>query len=186
MILPIVEYGHPALRAKGSPVQTISPEIRKLIDDMLETMYHADGVGLAAQQVGRPLQLCVIDVSAAVDRPSRMWISGKMVDPKKFMPLILINPSISTSGPAEHGTEGCLSFPGISASIPRPRRVSVKAISQLSQPIHFEAEGLLARAVLHEHDHLKGVLFIDHMSAQDRQRHAPALASLLAKNGNCA
>ena len=92
MIREIVIYGDPVLRAKGKRLQTIDDEIRVLAADMLETMYEANGVGLAAQQVGSALQLTVIDVSNAESRPSRMWLAGEEVDPKEHMPLILINP----------------------------------------------------------------------------------------------
>lgn len=169
MILEIVEYGHPALRAKGRKIETIDHDLLQLISDMLETMYEADGVGLAAQQVGRPLQLCVIDVEGIKDRPSNMWVDGKKVDLEDCMPMVLINPELELIGKPKAGVEGCLSFPGIRADIDRPPRVKVKAIDAEGQPLSFEADGLLARAVQHEYDHLQGVLFIDRMSDKDRR-----------------
>ena len=165
MQLDIVKYGHPTLRAKGGKVRRIDDQIRRLVADMLETMRAASGVGLAAQQVDRPLQLTVIDVAGVEERPSRMWIDGVETDPAGHMPLILINPAIETSGAPESGTEGCLSFPDISADITRPARVSVRARDLDGQPLEFEAEGLLSRAVQHEVDHLNGVLFIDRMNS---------------------
>src|SRR5438132_12799704 len=98
MILPVVKYGHPALRQKGTRVETITPAIQKLIEDMLETMHAAAGVGLAAQQVGQPLQLTVIDVREAKDRPSTLELKGKPADVAGFMPLVLMNPEINPVG----------------------------------------------------------------------------------------
>jgi peptide deformylase len=127
MIREIVKYGDPVLRTKGKRLGTVNDEIRALAADMLETMYEASGVGLAAQQVGRALQLTVIDVSDAENRPSRMWVGGEEVDPNEHMPLILINPELQLDDDVEIGTEGCLSFPEITAEIPRAVKVKVKA-----------------------------------------------------------
>jgi peptide deformylase len=94
MILEIVQYGHPALRANGRRIEKIDARIRALAEDMLETMYDADGVGLAAQQVGMPVQLCVIDVTGVKDRPSVLRIAGNPVELEAHMPLILVNPEV--------------------------------------------------------------------------------------------
>src|ERR1700685_3598725 len=110
MILEVVQYGHPVLRQKGVRIESITPEIKKLIADMFETMYAAKGVGLAAQQIGRALQLTVIDVRGATDRPSTLELAGKDSDVAAFMPLVLINPEIKPFGDPVIGTEGCLSF----------------------------------------------------------------------------
>ena len=109
MILEIVKYGHPALRAKGKPVVEITDEIRELGQNMIETMIEANGVGLAAQQVGVPLQLTVIDVRFVEDRPSEMTIGGKSVNIEDFMPMVLLNPELELSSDREIGVEGCLS-----------------------------------------------------------------------------
>ncbi|GAB4177129.1 MAG: hypothetical protein Fur0032_17250 [Terrimicrobiaceae bacterium] len=186
MELEIVKYGHPALRSKGARIASITPDLLQLIEDMIDTMVAAEGVGLAAQQIGRPLQLCVIDIAGISDRPSRMWISGDEVNPDDHMPLVLINPEVTTSGKPESGIEGCLSFPGLSASITRPAKVAVTATNPMGRTISFEATGLLARAVLHENDHLQGVLFIDHMTAQDRRKVASALNEFLADSAGIA
>jgi peptide deformylase len=111
MILPILEYGDPILRAKGKPIDNIDDRIRELAANMIETMHSANGVGLAAQQVGEALQLTVLDVSLVEDRPSTLKVDGKDVDPKAAMPLVLINPEIELYGLTETGVEGCLSFP---------------------------------------------------------------------------
>lgn len=178
MSLEIVQYGHPALRAKGRKITKIDEDLADLVDDMLETMVEADGVGLAAQQIGRPLQLCVIDVEGVSNRPSRMWIDGQTVELEEFMPLVLINPEVELLGQSETGTEGCLSFPGISADISRPEKVRVKTQLLDGSNLTFEADGLLARAVQHEFDHLQGVLFIDRMEPEDRKRLEPKIARL--------
>jgi peptide deformylase len=168
MILPIVPYGNPVLRQKGARLAEITPDIRTLVEDMLETMRDAQGVGLAAQQIGRALQLAVVDVTGIKDRPSKMWIQGREVDPADYMPMILINPELFLIKTKEAGIEGCLSFPGLSAEISRPRRVAVKATTLDGLPLEFEAAGLLGRAIQHEFDHLQGILFIDRMDPADR------------------
>lgn len=183
MLLDIVTYGHPALRAKGHKADPSDPRLLALAEDMLETMREADGVGLAAQQVGMPLQLCVIDVAGASDRPSKMWVDGNAVDPAERMPLILFNPEIETSGTEEKDTEGCLSFPGIRAPIPRPPRVKVRCQLPGGEFLEFECDGLLARAVQHEFDHLQGILFIDRMGDRDKKRLAPDIQDLLDQAG---
>ncbi|MDD5200447.1 MAG: peptide deformylase [Terrimicrobiaceae bacterium] len=181
MILPIVEYGHPALRAKGRRIERIDARILKLAEDMIETMYEAEGVGLAAQQVGLPLQLCVIDVLDA-EQPGEMRVEDAAVPLEDYMPLVLVNPEVETSGPIEGFKEGCLSFPGIQGMIPRPASVRVKATTLESETLEFDATGLLARAVQHEHDHLHGILFIDRMDADDREAAAPLVEGLLRRN----
>ena len=178
MILQIVKYGHPILRAKGARIEKITPEIRKLIDDMFETMHAAAGVGLAAQQVGRALQLTVIDVRGAKDRPSTLTLDGKPADVPGYMPLVLINPEIRRFGDPAKGPEGCLSFPEIYADISRPESVEVRASNAEGKPIHFVAGGLLARAVQHETDHLNGILFIDRMSSASKAELKAELQTL--------
>jgi peptide deformylase len=182
MIRDIVKYGDPVLRTKGKRLETIDDEIRVLAADMLETMYEANGVGLAAQQVGRALQLTVIDVSDAESRPSQMWLAGEEVDPKEHMPLILINPELQLEDEVEIGTEGCLSFPEITAEIPRAVKVKVKAQDLNGNRVEFEAAGLLGRAVQHEADHLNGILFIDRMSSASKASLAGRLKRLAAES----
>jgi peptide deformylase len=165
MILPILQYGDPVLRAKGERIEKIDEGIRQLAVNMIETMHEAHGVGLAAQQVGRPLQLTVLDVSAVEDRPSTLKLSGNDVDPKSAMPIVLINPEIELRGESEVGVEGCLSFPEITADIERAQSVLVRAQTLEGEIFQIEASGLLARAIQHEHDHLQGILFIDRMNS---------------------
>jgi peptide deformylase len=165
MILPILEYGDPMLRAKGKPIDIMDDRIRELAANMIETMHAANGVGLAAQQVGEALQLTVLDVSLVEDRPSTLKVDGKEVEPKAAMPLVLINPEIELHGAAETGVEGCLSFPEITGDIERARSVIVRAQTLEGGTIEIEASGFLARAIQHEGDHLNGILFIDRMNS---------------------
>lgn len=177
MKLPIVKYGDPILRAKGKRVQA-NDRIRALVGDMLETMHDANGVGLAAQQIGEALQLTVIDVAAVEDRPSTLKLNGKAVDLSASMPLVLLNPEVTLGEETVSGTEGCLSFPEINAEIDRAESVKVKAENLDGEPIEFEASGLLARAIQHEVDHLNGILFIDRMSSASKASLASKLKRL--------
>src|SRR5258705_8658493 len=127
MVLPVVKFGTPVLRQKGARIEAITPAIKKLIADMLETMYAHKGVGLAAQQIGLALQLTVIDVRGVTDRPSSLELNGRPSDVPEFMPLVLINPALKAVGNPVAGPEGCLSFPEIFADIIRPDVVDVKA-----------------------------------------------------------
>ncbi len=165
MILSILEYGDPILRAKGKPIENIDDRIRELAANMVETMHAANGVGLAAQQVGEVLQLTVLDVSLVEDRPSTLKLNGKEVDPKTAMPLVLINPEIELCGEAAVGVEGCLSFPEITGDIERAKSVMVRAQTVEGEKVEIEAGGFLARAIQHEGDHLNGILFIDRMNS---------------------
>ncbi|PYK21631.1 MAG: peptide deformylase [Verrucomicrobia bacterium] len=165
MILPILQYGDPILRVKGERIEKIDHRVRELAADMIETMHAAHGVGLAGQQIGQPWQLTVLDVSAVEDRPSTLKLSGKDVDPKSAMPIVLINPEVELRGETELGVEGCLSFPEITGDIERAQSVLVRAQSLEGELFQIEASGLLARAIQHEHDHLHGILFIDRMNS---------------------
>jgi peptide deformylase len=165
MMLPILQYGDPILRAKGKRIDAIDDRIRELASNMIETMHAAHGVGLAAQQIDEPLQLTVLDVSQVADRPSTLELDGKDADLKSAMPLVLINPEIELRGETELGVEGCLSFPEITGDIERAQLVIVRAQNLEGDIIQIEAGGFLARAIQHEHDHLNGILFIDRMNS---------------------
>jgi peptide deformylase len=180
MILEVVKYGHPALRQKGARVEKITPDIQKLISDMFETMHAAKGVGLAAQQVGRALQLTVLDVRGATERPSTLELEGKAADVLAFMPVVLINPEVKGAGDSLAAWEGCLSFPEIYADIMRPSLADVRATNEKGVEIEFRCGGLLARAVQHELDHLNGILFIDRMARADKDELKPQLDELQA------
>ena len=145
--LKIVKVGDPALRAVCRPVDTITPRITRLLDDMIETMRAADGVGLAAPQVGVLRRIVVIDVN-----------------PDEEDPIVLINPEITyMSEEKEKSLEGCLSVPGRWGYVERPKRVRVRAADIDGTVREIEGEGLLAKAICHECDHLNGVMFVDHV-----------------------
>ncbi len=165
MILEIVKYGNPVLRAKGVRIGEITDELKQLGADMIETMHAANGVGLAAQQIGQALQIAVVDVHDEEDRPSAMYIGDEEVDLEQYMPMVLINPELTLSKEKESGKEGCLSFPDITGAITRSVGVVCKTRLIDGTELEFEAVGLLARALQHEVDHLNGVLFIDRMNS---------------------
>ena len=180
MLLEVLKYGNPMLRQKGAHVERVTPENKKLIADMFETMHERHGVGLAAQQIGKALQLTVIDVREVKDRPSTLELKGKPADVAEIMPLVLINPEITPVGNPVTGGEGCLSFPEIFGEISRPEFVDVKALNEKGKPIEFRAGGLLARAVQHEVDHLNGILFIDRMDRKTKDELRDELDALQA------
>ena len=148
MIRPILKYGDTTLHTPARPVDAITPEIERLIDDLIETMYAAPGIGLAAPQVGVPLRVFVVDVSV-----------GR--DPKAL--LSLVNPEFVEREGTQLEEEGCLSVPGFNATVVRPTRAVMKALDRSGQEQRYEATGLLARAFQHEMDHLDGVLFVDRL-----------------------
>ena len=181
MPLVVVKYGTPVLRQKGARIENVSPAVKKLAADMLETMYVYKGVGLAAQQVSVAKQLTVIDVRGVTDRPSTLELNGRPADVADFMPLVLINPEVKPVGEPATGPEGCLSFPEIYADITRPGAVDVKAMNLEGKPIDFRCGGLLARVVQHELDHLHGILFIDRMDKKTKDELRPELEDLMAE-----
>jgi peptide deformylase len=147
-IRTILHYPDPRLREKAVPVAEVTPAIAALIDDMAETMYAAPGVGLAATQIGELHRIFLVDI-AAEDEPSRL--------------MVFVNPEIVERVGAQVWEEGCLSFPGVSEELERAAKVRVRAVDRDGKPFEISAEGLLAVAIQHEHDHLDGVLMIDHM-----------------------
>lgn len=150
MVRTILTYPDPFLSLKAARVARMDDEVRKLIDDMFETMYSASGVGLAAPQVGEGRRVIVVDVSPVE---------------KDVPPMALVNPEVVAHRGMAEATEGCLSVPGVEGVVARPAFVTVKGLNELGEPVRFEAGGLLARALQHEIDHLDGVLFIDRLSA---------------------
>ena len=178
MIRKVVQYGHPALRKKGERVETITPAIRALIQDLLETMAAAHGIGLAAQQIDEAAQVTVVDVRGVENRPSTLELNGTPARVEDFMPVVLINPEVKPVGEPVVGPEGCLSFPEIYADITRPETVDVVALNENGKRVEFRCGGLLARAIQHEGDHLNGILFIDRMDARTKAELKPQLAEL--------
>ena len=156
MVREIVVLGHPALRAPAQPVEVFDDELRTLVQDMYETMYHAEGIGLAANQVGVLRQVLVVDIQDEEDPPA-----GRMA---------IINPRIvAVTDELERATEGCLSIPGVDEVVERPRGVRVEGFDPDGKPVVVEAEALLGRALQHEVDHLQGILFIDRLSPLKRR-----------------
>lgn len=174
MVLPIVHYGHPVLRQKGDKILKVTSEILTLAQNMIETMHSARGVGLAAQQVGRSLQLTVLDVRDS-DLPSQLILGGREIPIGERMPMVLLNPEIIHREGREVGQEGCLSFPQIHANIPRAATIHVTAQTLDLHPLQFVTTGLLGRAIQHELDHLQGILFIDRISEKERKILEPDL-----------
>jgi len=150
-ILNIIKDGNPILRKKSKTVYGINSEIKKLINDMIETMYSANGIGLAANQVGVLLRIIVIDIT-----------------PEKTAPIVLINPEIIEKEGKLCEYEGCLSFPGLNLMIKRARFVKVKGLNDNCKPVEIEAEGLLSRVLQHEIDHLSGIVFIDRIPKKEK------------------
>ena len=163
MIYSILKFGDDVLRQKSSPVAEVTEEVRKLVMNMLETMYASKGLGLAAEQIGRTECVCVIDVPQDVEKEECRADNAAIA-----MPLILINPEILASEGKQRNEEGCLSFPEINAPITRANQVTVTYLDIKGCRQTVTAKGLLARAVQHEIDHLNGILLVDKMSPMQK------------------
>jgi len=150
--LAILEYPDPRLRKKAKPVQVVDDAVRQLVNDLLETMYAANGVGLAATQVDVHRRVLVLDVSEARDNPC-----------------VFINPELMSAAGRGPGEEGCLSVPDIFEKVQRATSIRVRALGREGQPFEMDAEGLLAVCIQHEMDHLDGKLFVDYLSELKRQ-----------------
>src|SRR3954468_6306417 len=148
MIRPILKYGDSVLHAKARTVDAVTPDIERLIDDMIETMYAAPGVGLAATQVGVPLRIFVVDISVGRD-PNGL--------------IVLVNPEFVERDGVQLEEGGCLSVAGVNATVMRPMRAVVKGLDRNGDAQQHEGNGLLARAFQHEMDHLDGTLFVDRL-----------------------
>ncbi len=183
MILDIVQYGHPVLRQKCRPVGEVDAEIRKLADDMLDTMVDANGVGLAAPQVGIDLRMAVIDVSHDPQCITYLKVNGAETDLESIMPLVFINPEMELGKDFEFETEGCLSIDGIRADVRRPADVTATLTLLDGSVIRIETDGLLGRALQHEIDHLNGILFTDRLNAASKVSLKNRLKRLLIENG---
>ena len=157
-LLKVLHFPDPRLRRKARPVAAVTDETRRIVDDMLETMYDEHGIGLAAVQVNIPQRIVVIDLSEERDQP-----------------LALINPEILDAGGEEEMDEGCLSVPGFTAPVRRRERVRLRALDRAGAPFELDADGLLAVCIQHEIDHLNGKLFVDYLSPLKRERIADQL-----------
>ena len=153
MILPVLKYPDPRLKRQCAPVEEVTPELRELVANMVETMYERDGIGLAAPQIGRAIRLVVIDTSGPEERKDLM---------------VLVNPELELAGHEVDSEEGCLSVPDYRSEVVRSSAVRLKATDLDGKPIAFETDGLQAICLQHECDHLDGKLFIDHISRLKR------------------
>lgn len=166
MTRPILRHGASTLHQAAAPVSDLTPDIQGLIDDMIETMHRAPGVGLAAPQIGVPLRLFVIDLSVGA-RPSELKV--------------LINPQFVEREGVQLEDEGCLSVPGFSATVARPWRAVARGLDRDGRETMVEGQGLLARALQHEMDHLDGRLYVDRLNTLRRRIVLRRLAALKAK-----
>lgn len=178
MILKVFKYGEKILREKAKEVPCVTPELVKLSADMLETMNHSKGVGLAAEQVGRLEKVCVIDIPPDCENEEDAFFNSGIK-----MPLRMYNPEIVSQEGSEKEKEGCLSFPGVGGSITRAAQVTCRYVDENNMPQVVTARGYLARAIQHEIDHLDGILYIDRMTAVERLGFAPKLKKLAKSNG---
>lgn len=153
MILPILKYGVPELRTVSKDVESFDGELQKIAKNMIETMYGAPGIGLAAPQIGLNIRLATIDLSVGED-------ADKLI--------VLCNPEILYTEGSQNCDEGCLSIPGFSETVTRPLKMAVRGLNDHGDEVQLEAEGLLARCLSHEIDHLNGALFVDHLSPLKR------------------
>lgn len=181
-VMEIVLYGNPILRKKGRKIEHFDLSLKRLAQQMIQTMRENNGVGLAAQQVGLDLQLFVVDVSNVTDIPSSLEIDGKLAPLGQWMPLVCINSQIELRGNFEFGVEGCLSFPEIFGEIPRAEVVTCEFQDLEGRLIKLTAKGFLARVIQHEYDHTQGILFIDRMDLQSREQLRAKLTQLWRAN----
>ena len=179
MILPIYVYGWPLLRKKSEDITPDYPELQQLISDMFETMYHAEGCGLAAPQIGRNIRLMVIDGKLMADekKPDDMLRNFKKV---------LVNPVITKCyGEEWTDNEGCLSFPKLRESVKRPSKVKIEYLDENFQPHSEEYDGMAARIIQHEYDHIEGAFFIDRISPLRRKLITAKLYSIAKGKADC-
>ena len=152
-LLGVLQYPDPLLRKKAQPVSEVDDNIRKIVDDMFETMYEQSGVGLASTQVNIPQRIIVMDVSEGQKQP-----------------LCVINPEIISREGIQFEYEGCLSFPSVFDKVERSAKIRMRALDQFGKSYEMDAEGLLAICIQHEIDHLDGILFVDHLSRLKQER----------------
>ncbi len=178
MLLSIVQYNEAILRKRGERIATFDAPLQRLAEDLVETMHEARGIGLAAQQIGLALQICVVDLRAA--KAEFDWkLDGKRPPKELIMPLVLVNPKVNAvPDPKTIAEEGCLSFPDIHGDVERPDRITVVYQDPHGHAHTLQCTGLLSRCVQHEVDHLNGVLYIDRMDKPTLARLEPALRAL--------
>lgn len=176
MKLPIYLYGHPVLREQAQPVNADYTELKGLVDDMFETMYAAEGCGLAAPQIGKSIQLVVIDAD----------VLGDEYPECKGRKFALVNPEVTIlDGEEVTRSEGCLSLPGLSENVSRVEHIRLKWLDEDMQPREEEISGFLARIVMHECDHLKGLVYMDHVSPTRRLLLRSKLRNIVEGKTRC-
>lgn len=173
----IVLYGNDILAKPAEPVAEVTPALRQLAREMLDAMYAAEGVGLAAEQIGRTESVCVIDVPADAQGAQFAPLNAGVP-----MPLVMFNPVVSEPEGTQRGSEGCLSFPGVSAQVTRALSVRVDWLGEDNKHYSARVHGLLARAVQHEVDHLNGTVFVDRLSSTQKMLVAGKLRKLKREN----
>lgn len=181
MALRITLYEEPVLREKGKKITRFDQTLRDLVHEMIETMQDASGIGIAAQQVGQPLQVCIVDMTEC-DDDFRYRFDGRQPPLDLIMPLVVVNPELELlDGPSTVFEEGCLSFPDIRGDVKRPEAVRLKYQDADGNPHTIECDGIFARCIQHEVDHLNGILFIDRMSKKIRKKIDPRLERMKAE-----
>ena len=176
MIYPITVYGHPVLRKETKEIEKDYPNLNQLLDDMFKTMYNAEGVGLAAPQIGLPIRVFVMDLSV-LEEQDPMYKDFKKV---------FINPVIvERSEETVSKEEGCLSIPGVHESVHRPVKIQIRYLNDKLEECEEEFNDYIARVIQHEYDHLEGKLFIDHISPIRRQMNRGKLNGMLKGKVNC-
>ena len=181
MILRITQYGEPILRKVGEPITEFDEALAELANDMVDTMYEEEGIGLAAQQVDRALQVCVIDVRPpeGVEVTFTYNFDGKQPPLDLIMPMAIVNPRVTIIDNTEDVyEEGCLSFPGVNGKVDRPIGIRCEFQDTEGNSHVIEADGLLGRCILHEVDHLNGKLFIDLMQKRDLKKNETKIKKL--------
>ncbi len=163
-VLDIYEYGAEVLRIKATPVEEVTEDFAILAENMIQTMYDAKGIGLAAPQIGESVRLIVVDVSGPEEGEN---------------PVVVFNPEITHEAEPEMYEEGCLSVPGIYANVERPAIISITGLDIDGDPIQFDKiDGLFARCILHEIDHLNGILFVDYLNDEDKEKYEKQLVKM--------
>ena len=170
MILEITQFGNPVLRAKCKPVAEVTDEIKQLAEDMIETMNDANGVGLAAPQIGKAIRMAIVDTSHDPECVSFFKVNGEDAKMEEYMPLVFINPELEFGKEKVSDTEGCLSIDEIRANVKRPAVVKAKLPQLDGSVLEIETDGLCSRAIQHETDHLNGILFVDRLSTAVKSR----------------
>jgi len=176
MIYPITIYGHPVLRKETAEIEKDYPDLSQLLEDMFKTMHNADGVGLAAPQIGLPIRVFVVDLSALEDKD--LVYNGFK---KAFINPVIVERSKETASKEE----GCLSLPGVNESVSRPVKVRIRYLNEQLEECEEEFSDFIARVIQHEYDHLEGKLFIDHISPIRRQMNKGKLNGMVKGKVNC-